>query len=400
MIGIAPVLGWLYTPDTFGHLAYFMFAFQMLTSVSIFRFDWLLPNAKTSTEELGLMALGALALLSISAASALAVVFPPAVFSNWVGYSALGHLFMLLPFAAIGMGIRLLLNARHVRSGDLTAVSRVKVTETLGNAGASVALGLAGLIASGLILARALSSWIGILHLLRTAPITRNQVARVTTRRLSCILKRHWWSATRSTIVSFTNTLSTNAHILVLSRVAETSELGLFFMATRIILTPIQLGAQALSQSFWSRSAELARNRRYFEMRQEYLALLLRLSLVALASAAALLGIGVFIEEVFPPRWNGLGATFMAVTPMILGTITIGSTNHLVVFDKPQLQLIADATRLLLMVVSVLALAKIGMPFWTLVLAVSLASLTGHVILFGMHLIVYNKAVTGKLART
>lgn len=393
MVGVAPILGWIYSPEAFGNLAYFMFAFQMLTSVCICRFDWLMPNAKSTTEELGLMALGTLALVVTTFAASLLFLFPPTLIARWVGYVELGILLILVPVAAFGMGLRLLLTSRFVRTGDLGPVSQVKITETLGNAGASIVLGLLGLLVAGLVWARVIGSWVGVMHLLKRAPISRAKLGRLRASRLVHIWRRHWWSAARSTLVSFTNTFSTNAPILVLSGVAGAAELGLFFMSQRLISTPLQLGAKALSPSFWARSAELVRAKRFVELRQEYLRLLLRLSLFGLGFIAILLGVGLVIEDFFPSRWDGLGATFMAFSPMVLGIVSIGSTNHLIVFDKPQLQLVADMTRLGLMILSVLMLAGAGAPFWGLVLAVSLSSLAGHAVLFGMHILAYRTAI-------
>lgn len=399
MVGLAPVLGWIYPPEAFGYLAYFMFVFQMLTSVCTFRFDWLMPNVKSTTEELGLMALGVAAMTLISIAFVLGFWFPPSALARWEGYVELGPLLMLVPVAVFGMGLRLLLTARFVRMGDLGPVSLVKITETLGNATASIALGLAGFLVVGLIWARILASWIGAFHLLRRAPINRQQILRLRPSRLAPILRRHWAQAARATLVSFTNTLSTNAPILVLSSIAGAAELGLFFMATRLISTPLQLGARALSQSFWSRSAELARTKQYRQMRQEYLSLLLRLLLIALGLVIVLLGVGLAIEDFFPQRWQGLGATFMAFAPIVLGLVTISATNHMRVLGNVQLQLGADLSRLGLMTVSVFALSSAGMPFWALVLAVSLSSLTGHAILFAMHLFQYHRIIRKKAHR-
>ena len=396
MVGLAPLLGWIYPPEAFGYLAYFMFAFQMLTSISICRFDWLMPNAKTMTEELGLLVWGVAALLITSTAAALLFIFPPAILTQWEGYEALGSFLVLVPLAAIGMGLRLLLSARYIRIGDLGPVSLVKVIETLANAGGSIVLGLAGLVVAGLVWARVISSWIGIGRLLKKAPITRAQLRRLSRLRLKVILRRHLWSSARSTFVSFFNTLSTNAPILVLSSVATTIELGLFFMATRLISTPIQLGAKALSQSFWARSAELARLNQYRDLRHEYTSLVLRLTLIAGGIVAVLIGVGLIIEDFFPPEWEGLGATFIAFSPMILGIVAVGSCNHLIVFDKPQYQLVADGTRLVLMCISVFALANAGTPFWGLVLAVSVSSLAGHIILFAMHMLAYSQAIAAQ----
>jgi len=395
MVGMAPVLGWVFNPTALGYLAYFMFAFQMMTSICTFRFDRLVPNSKSLTEELGLLLLGAVFLISICSLTAIVIYTGPSLLAKWEGYQVLGHILLLVPIAVFGMGLRSLASSRFVKNGDLRPVSSVKIRETIGNAGSSILLGLLGATTTGLIWARLVAAWVGLIHLFRNRPISMVEFKRLNNYRIGCIFKRHWWSAAKATGVSFTNTLSTNIAIVLLGAVASAPELGLYLMVTRLISTPIRLGANALSQSFWSRAAELARQRKFILMRQEYLSLVGKLTLIALIIMFVLVGIGFVIEMVFPPKWAGLGAAFLAFIPIVLGLVTMSSSNHLIVFDRIQLQLLADGTRLALMVTSITLLAQMAVPFWCYVLAVSLSSLSGHVVMFIVHLYAYHKAIKG-----
>lgn len=395
MVGLAPVLSWLYPPAAFGYLAYFMFAFQLAIAVCTWRFDWLVPNARSTSEEIALLVLGGSVLMLVCVLLAAGIAMAPAALQTWEGYAAVGPYLFLLPVAVMGVGLRLLVSARFVRTSTLRPVSFVKICETAGNGVLAILLGLAGFALTGLLVARVAASWFGIGYLLRRQALRRADLARLSRRRVWTVLVRSAGRATGATWVSFFNALSLGLPIVVLGWFGTVSQLGLYLMATQLISTPLRIGANALSQSFWARSAELARVRNFSGMHAEYVALLWRLAPVALAAGVLVVPVSYAAQLVFPPEWDGLGQILRAVAPIIPGLVVASSTNHLVVLERAHWQFLADAGRLVLMLGSITALAGAGYPFWVLVLAVSLSSLAGHALLLALHLLAYAHLLRG-----
>ncbi|MEM1298579.1 MAG: hypothetical protein AAGH68_04805, partial [Pseudomonadota bacterium] len=242
-VGLAPVLSWLYPPTAFGYLAYFMFAFQLAIAVCTWRFDWLVPNACSTAEEMALLVLGGCALLLICTALLAAVLLAPAALAAWEGYAAIGDYLFLLPVAVLGIGLRLLVSARFVRTSTLRPVSYVKIFETVGNGVLAILFGLAGVAAMGLVGARVGASWLGIGYLLRRHSVGRADLARLSTRRVRVVLARRFATATGAAGVSFFNALSIGLPIVVLGWSVSVAELGLYLMATQLVSTPIRIGA-------------------------------------------------------------------------------------------------------------------------------------------------------------
>ena len=96
-------------------------------------------------------------------------------------------------------------------------------------------------------------------------------------------------------------------------------------------------------------------------------------------------------EFIFGTNWKGAGEVLLCMTPLFLGTIIFVPTNHLIALKKPQLQLIADLTRVGLIVVSILFAMYFDLPFTLAVFLCCSASFIGYVILGALHFYVHAK---------
>ena len=94
----APLLTRLYTPSDFGAVALFASALSMALAVATARFDWSIPNARSSTTAAALMLLGLFMLAICTLLIALVWVWAP---SQWGMLETFGW---LLPLTMLGAG--------------------------------------------------------------------------------------------------------------------------------------------------------------------------------------------------------------------------------------------------------------------------------------------------------
>lgn len=380
-----PLLAWFYDPVSFGYLAYFMMVFQIFVSFCTLRFDWIVPNAVTRREELNLLALGGFSLLAISTLSALFVLVPPPQIRSWDGYETLRRFWYLLPLALLGTGLRNLVSAGFVRREELRPVSFVRVFETLTNIVAALVLGVFSLTLSGLILAKVLSCWTGILYLAARTDHTVADRRQVTRRVLGFFWKKHIGNALRISFVSFINTVSSNLALILLGIFFGLYELGLYAMVSRLVSTPLRAAGSALSKSFWAQAAGLVKEGEHEQIARNYSRITRFLLMVSLGIIALIFVASLFMERILPEAWKDLPILLCAYTPIIPGLVAISTTNHLLVYDKTQLQLIADFTRIALVLILVPAMAMLETPFWMVVLGVAISSALGHLVLYLTH---------------
>ncbi len=387
----APILTRLFEPSDFAVVALFTAALQIVGCVCTFCFNWSMPNTKTYGAAACLFIAGIVALATTCVVVLTVILWDPPLLAHWKGYHLLGALLLLLPFAVFGHGLQLLFQGWYVREGDLTAVSRTKILQSVGNVTISLVLGFMGAGAAGLVVASVAAVWLGLGVLMRGAGVLLTRLTRLTAHRVRGVARRFMRQASISTTVSLLNAISSSAAILLLAQVYSATELGWFSFMLRMAVVPLSVVSTALSQSFWSHAAELARAGNYSRLNQQYLKVLKLLSLVALAVITAYFGGSFLVAPIFGADWAGAADVLRALSPMLIGIIVVSPVNHLIVFGRQDLQLAADITRLVLMILSTFLAASLDWGFTPAVLAVSLSSFLGHLVLLAMHLLVHRR---------
>ena len=381
---ITPVLTRLYGPEDFGSLAVFAAFLSLSIAFSTWRFDWLIPNARTRASAASLFLVGLLCL--VIACLVITGLLSLGAF-NWSSVGSLGALAFLLPVALFAGGVRSLLSGWFVRKGDLKHVGKATIAQAGANAAASLALGMVTPGAFGLLMASTLAAWSGIGTLLRHSwSGLRSSLAKVDVPLMGMTVARHGRNATWSTLVSVINAASLTAPVLVLSYFYSSKEVGWYSLMFRLLAAPIGALSSALGQSFWSRAAELARARRVADLSALYQKTTFRLGLAALpVVGVCMIGPYVVGPILGSKEWEEAGYILRAMMPLFVGTIMFSPTNHLVVLNRQVLQVLVDCIRLVLVVVSISLASFLGLSFIAAVGLTSVSSFIGHAALFLSH---------------
>ena len=383
----APLLTRLYTAEDFGRFALFASVVAIAVSVSTGRFDWSIPNARTTASAAALLSIGFLFIAATSFAGVLAVTFAVMTDSALLAQSKLGLTAFLIPLAMLGMGLAEQLNCWFVRQGNLQTMSHIKIAQGISNAGFAVLAGFGRLGAVGLIGALILSTWVGIgIFAVNAADLWR-RLARTSRSRLAATFKRYRQQAGVSTAVSLMNTLSVSVNTLMIVAFFSLQEAGWYALMLRLAVAPIAIIATAIGQSFWSIAAELARKGQWQDLRALYLKTIGRLSWLAVPIAIGC-GAGPFVVGPLfgSDEWGPAGYVLLAMAPHLIGAAVFSPTTHLIVYRRQAYQFASDALAISLTVISVYAAARLGLGIVICTLLVSLSILTGYVVRFLFHL--------------
>ena len=388
-----PVLTRFFSPDAYGALATFASIYSVLVAFCTWRFDWAIPNARTSAMTATLFAAGSAVLLIVCTATAVvSLLVADGLLPSVSSVARLGWLVLLLPVALCGGGLRLMLTGWFVREGDLTAVGRATISHSAVNSLFSLLTGFGHLESAGLIGSMSASLWAGLGAMAHRAG--RRLLAglrRVSRRRLRAAVRIHGRNASWSTLVAILNALGFSAPILVLAHFYSAGEVGWYALMYRVLAAPTGVLTSALSQSFWAVAAEYARERRYSELRRLFRVTTLRLALACIPVAVLCWIAPSLTGVVLGSAWSGAGRVLLAMTPLFIGMIAFSPTNHLVVLDAQPLQIVADATRLVLVVASIALGSLAGASFVTVVFLASLSSLIAYAALFLVHTRIHAK---------
>lgn len=374
----APLLTRLYTPADFGAIAIFASALSMALAVATARFDWSVPNARSSTSAAALMLLGAAILLTCTLVIALVWVWTPSL------WGILGTFGWLLPLTVLGAGAQQLLQAWHVRHATLPSVGKAKVAQSIATVGVSIAAAGAGFW--GLIAGILVGAWVGLGTLWKGASGLTAALRRLTIRRITVALHRFRREAAWSTLASAVNTASFAVVPLMLARHYSIAEVGYYALVQRVALGPISLVGSAVSQSFWAEAARLVRLDPS-ALAQLYCRNTVRLAWISLPLALIALAGPLYIGPLFgTTQWDAAGWILAASVPMLVGQTAISPLSHLIIHRKQHWQALWDIVRVLLLLATIECAAILGATFVTTVLCLSTMMALMYVMLMLMNL--------------
>jgi O-antigen/teichoic acid export membrane protein len=377
----APLLTRLYGPEAFGALALFAAALGLALSVATARTEWSVPNARSKAMAAALLALGALALGLSCIVLAMGLLLWPGAAGDLPPAAA----WLLLP-ALAGAGLQQLVAAWHVRSAELAGVGRAKVMQSIGIVG--VSLGAAPWLPVGpwgLLLGVLAGAWIGLRTLWRTAAGLGAALCTLSWRRVAVARRRFASEAGWSTLVSACNAASFAAVPLLLARHYDAAEVGFYALMQRVVLGPVGLVGQAVSQSFWSEAARLVREdsvalaRLHAGTTRKLLWLSLPLAVLAIAGPW-------YVGPIFgAAQWSGAGIVLAACAPMLVGQVAVSPLSHLVIHRRQHWQAVWDLVRLAALAVAIEVAGRAGASLAGAVLALSLVMAVMYAVLWFMN---------------
>ena len=392
LIAVMPLLTRLFTPAEFGIAATGLAGAQLATSVAGWRFEWFVPNAKSEPEASRLLMLATIALIVIVS---LLVPFIWMYFDDSIGQSKV-FLFCIFLCIVARTGVKIV-ESWFVRVANLAFVSVGKLINSIVEAASSLVAGLAGFGAAGLMIAYALAPAVAfgflftVLWVRQWDAANRPNFRGIEISQVHQTWREYHWSATVATAASAVNSMSMTMMLFALGYVFDASQLGFFALVRRMTLMPVSLVSNALSQSFWAQAAKQVREGKYLQLRSSYLRITKLLGGASIVLATVCYLASKLIIYVFGSQWAPAGPILIAMIPYLIGLLMFSPTNHLIVFNRQDLQIFIDGTRILLVLISAVLALKLNLSLVITVWLMSISSLIGHVLLFLLQLTLQNR---------
>ena len=379
-----PILTRLYSPDDFASAAVFSGLLVTIAGFGSWRLDWMIPNAADEDEAVVLGTAGVAIGVCVAVLSFAILWVMSAYIKGWRGAEVLGGLVFLVPVGLLVLTVRDLLNAWFVRGGDLRAASTGRIGQALAHAGVSVGVGFTAAGAAGLVLGQIAGGMVGV-SIMSRAVRRLGATAIVLNRDGMDALRRHISQATLSVAVTVVFSSSQMALPILLIQYFSSTEVGWYSLMQRVALAPLGIITTALGQSFWAEASHLARvdpaRLRHLYFVTTGRLLLMSIPLVVLCVCGPLYVGWIFGRD----EWAESGYVLQCLAPSVVGTLVFGPLNHLVVHRRQSWQLMADGSRLVLIVAIIICSGALHLPFLLVIFLTSLASLGGYVILFLLH---------------
>jgi O-antigen/teichoic acid export membrane protein len=256
MMLAAPLLTRLYTPEDFGLLAIYSGLLALFTVVASLRYELAIPLSESNTEAANIVALSLLVAVLMAAISALMVFVAGEKIAHSLGTPELSSYLWLLPLGVLLSGFCNVFNYWAVRTQHFGDISRTRIKQTL----AILAIQLFGykLGSIALLLGQAGGQGVGSLILARSA-LKSKAFSSWSWSGVSVVLKRYKQFPKFSIWTGLFNTAGTQIPTILIANFFTSGAAGLFALANRVLLMPMNIFGGAIGSVFFSNAASAYR---------------------------------------------------------------------------------------------------------------------------------------------
>lgn len=257
MVLVLPLLTRLYTPEDFSVLAVYTSILAIISVTACLRLEIAIQLPQQDGDAANLLVLALCSSAGFAGLSALIVALFPSQIITLVAQPKMAPFLWLLPLGIWLSSSYAALQFWTTRKKRFVIVAKTRMTQAVGGAGTQVGMGWAGVAPLGLVLGQMINSGAGIYGLARDAwkndRIALKSVTCAGMRRTFCEYERF---PRYSTLESLANSASIQMPIIVIAALAAGPEAGVLLLASRVMIAPMALIGNAVSQVYFSRAAD------------------------------------------------------------------------------------------------------------------------------------------------
>ena len=344
------VLTRIYAPEDFGVLAVFVSVVAVLATNASLRFEMAIPLPEKQAKAVDVLALCFICLFC----SMCLLVLVQWLLGDWILSIFEGELLKpylwLLPLGVMGVGAYQVLAFWEVRRQDYANLANASVTQALGQAGAQIGLGAAGLGASGLIFGEVLGRFGGAATMLRSLRSRwRDDAQALTMEGIVLAARRYWRFPLISSWAALVNTLSVQAPLVLLAFFYDLRTVGCVALSQRVLGAPTSLLSNSVAKVFMGECAKKGKEESGELSKLFWKTILNQASLSLLLVICVALPAPWIVPLVFGEQWE------LAGWCVLLLSLTYGAKmiafplgSALDVLERQGLHLIRESFRLIL----------------------------------------------------
>lgn len=350
----APILTRLYSAEQYGVLAMFISIITIVGVSSTLRFELVIPLPRREDTALNILALTLICVAVVTGLSGLvmALVWPSFVPDNAV--PGMNLMPGLIPLGILCVGAYVAFSHLAVRRRGFGLIARTKLLQSLGQTAIQIGSAFTPWASIGLLAGSLAGQGAGTGIVLRGYwRADRQRLSAIRWKRIWTLARHHWHFPVYSLPASIANTASQQAPALLIVWLFDLKIAGLFFLAQRLSMMPVNLLSTALSQAYHRELVEHKKSPGEIGRIVSVPTMLISGLIIGPATFAAMAA-PLAMGPIFGAEWVEAGLYLMWLTPWVAATLIFGAMTP---------------------VVSVLGYQKLGLAFQILSLALAVAAM-------------------------
>jgi len=346
------VLTRIYGPEHFGVLSVFTALLLILTPLVTLRYELAVPLPGRDSTAMTLMAVSCLLLVAMTLILGMLIWLAGPTILSIISMQEITPYRGLLIVALFLSGLYEVLLIWAVRRRAYPIIVRTQLQQSVVGAAGKIALGLAGLLQTGLLIGQVAGAGAGMIALIRTlAPDIRRYRRHVTARRAWQVLQLYKSFPAYRLPAQLLQVFSSQAPLLLTAALYDAETTGQLGLALMTLAIPMQLLGYTTSKAYYAEIASLGR-KNAAEVKVVTYSVIKRLFGFSILPSAVLLAFGEDLFELaFGPQWALAGQLAAILATYLLFQFIHAPASHLLsLFQRQRLLLMLNVQRTVLTV--------------------------------------------------
>lgn len=373
LVAASPVLTRLYSPENFGLLAVFAALLSTITVFSAFSFEVAIPLPDKDSLAARLVVVGLLGVTCTALLCALAVITYRFHIAKSLGVPELAEYLWILPIGVFFSGVYQTLNFWCIRKNYFWLVTRTKLAQSIASVGVQILGAFAGPVS--LIAGQVIGQTSGVISMFRKSFLeVKNALSGSSGMDLFNIAKDYKKFPFVESWGRLFNTVSTQLPSVLLALLFTPAAAGVFMLANRVVLVPMQFVGGAIANVFYS-NAPLA----YKEGKLGFQIIKLHFILSKIISLPVIAMIAfspVVFAFIFGENWREAGIFMQSMGLMVYFQFIVSPLSQTYnIMNRQGVGVIVQFSMLIVRVLSI----YLGAFYGDLLLAIFLYSVTSSI---------------------
>jgi len=379
---VSPIIARLYSPEEFALLALFISTGLFFTNISTLQFDKAIMLPKSNSEARIVFMLSNISVVIIALISLLLLSIFNDFFIGIMGNHNMRIWLYLVPISVLFGGLLRSYSSWHSRMKKFKLVATRNVIHSSSSSMVKLTMGLIGVSCNGLIVGSLLGKIISTIYLINDDRSYRKQKkSNICISALSAAFMRYRKFPLYTNWQHLLNVINGTGSRYIISNFYGSNILGLYSFTSGILLRPLQLIGQSLSNVFFQRIAEKYKNQN--DLWASIKKVLIYLSIIGFIFFLPIIIYGeVIFGFIFGPNWAEAGKYASILSPWLFFTFVISPISSVpLVLEKNLIFSILTLSYDVIIVILFFFLGKIQTNFSETLLFVSIFGVSYSIII-------------------
>ena len=339
---IIPILTRLFDEEAFGVYALFTSTIFLLKTLSTLCYELAIILPKRDKDAINLLVFSSLIVFLFSLLILIVIILFQHQINTFLGIEKLGNIIFAVPLSIFFIGNISILEYWNNRSNLFKNISIGNVSKAMTLSSSQLAIGFSKFKFIGLVPGLILGQLVQLLVILKLGYKTlQKNFKQISFKRMLYLAKKYSDIPKFNTVLTFTNTLSNELPIILITKYFGIGYAGIYGLAIKVSKTPPGIIGQSISQVFFNKASKLYnKNGNLYKLIKDTYK---HLFVISILIFTPLFIASYFLDFIFGENWDSVGTFVRILIPWLFAMFLNSPVSSIIaILNKQKTILLYD----------------------------------------------------------